>query len=64
MGDPELYKLTFNSLKEAMSPDGMISEEGTKTALKSLIAFDDTIKADGIDLSRTFTNEYVKRAPK
>jgi NitT/TauT family transport system substrate-binding protein len=56
--------LTFNSLKEAMSPDGMISEEGTKTALKSLVAFDDKIKADAIDLNRTFTNEFVKRAPK
>ena len=47
-----------------MSPDGMISEEGTKTALKSLVAFDDKIKADAIDLNRTFTNEFVKRAPK
>jgi NitT/TauT family transport system substrate-binding protein len=64
MGDPELYKMTFNSLKEAMSPDGMISEEGTNTALKSLVAFDDKIKADAIDLNRTFTNEFVKRAPK
>ena len=64
MGDPELYKITFNNLKEAMSPDGMISEEGTKTALKSLVAFDPKIKSEDIDLARTYTNDFVKRAPK
>jgi NitT/TauT family transport system substrate-binding protein len=64
MGDPDLYKKTFNSLKEAMSPDGMISVDGTKTALKSLAAYKPQIKANEIDLARTFTNEFVERAPK
>ncbi|MGA1059503.1 MAG: ABC transporter substrate-binding protein [Burkholderiaceae bacterium] len=64
MGAPDLYKKTFLSLKEAMSPDGVISPEGVKTALKSLAAYKPQIKADEIDLARTYTNEFVMRAPK
>jgi NitT/TauT family transport system substrate-binding protein len=62
LGDPALYKQTFNSLKEAMSPDGMISEAGAETALKALTTFDPKVKADDVDLSRTFTNDFVRRA--
>ena len=45
-----------------MSPDGIIPAEGTKTALKALASFDETLKADKIDLSKTFTNDFARRA--
>jgi NitT/TauT family transport system substrate-binding protein len=64
LGDPELYKLTFLNVKEAMSPDGMISPAGTETALKALAAYNDKIDPTAIDLKRTFTNQYVEKAPK
>ena len=62
LGDAELYKRTFNSLKEAMSPDGMISPNGTETALKALKSFDAKIAGADIDLSRTYTNDFVNKA--
>ena len=62
LGDPALYKATFNSLKEAMSPDGMISPSGTETALKALKSFDAKMADAQIDLSRTYTNDFVKKA--
>ena len=64
LGDPELYKLTFLNVKEAMSPDGMISPAGTETALKALAAYNDKIDPTAIDLKRTFTNQYVEKAQK
>jgi NitT/TauT family transport system substrate-binding protein len=62
LGDPALYKATFNSLKEAMSPDGMISASGTETALKALKSYDAKMADAQIDLSRTYTNDFVKKA--
>jgi NitT/TauT family transport system substrate-binding protein len=64
LGDPELYKLTFANVKEAISPDGVISPAGTQTALKALAAYDSNIDAKSIDLKRTFTNQFVEKAPK
>jgi NitT/TauT family transport system substrate-binding protein len=64
LGDPELYKLTFANVKEAISPDGVISPAGTQTALKALAAYDSKIDPKSIDLKRTFTNQFVEKAPK
>ena len=40
----------------------LIVPDGTRTALKAVSSFDPTIKADKIDLSKTYTNEFAKRA--
>lgn len=64
LGDPELYKLTFLNVKEAMSPDGMISPAGTQTALQALAAYNDKIDPKTIELKRTYTNQFVENAPK
>lgn len=64
LGDPELYKATFLNVKEAMSPDGVISPSGAQTALKALAAYDPKFDAKAIDLKRTFTNQFVEKAPK
>jgi NitT/TauT family transport system substrate-binding protein len=62
LGDRALYMFSFDKVKEAFSPDGMISEAGAKATLKSLAAFDPNIKPAEIDLARTYTNEFAKKA--
>ncbi|MES2632831.1 MAG: ABC transporter substrate-binding protein [Pseudomonadota bacterium] len=62
LGDRGLYLASFNKVREAISLDGVIAEEGTRTALKALESFDPAIKGDKITLSKTFTNEFARRA--
>ena len=62
LGDRALYLASFNKVREAISLDGIITEEGARTALKALASFDPSIKADKIDLSKTYTNEFARRA--
>jgi NitT/TauT family transport system substrate-binding protein len=62
LGDRALYLATFNKVHEAFSVDGLISEEGAKVALKALASFDTAVKADKIDLSRTYTNAFARKA--
>jgi NitT/TauT family transport system substrate-binding protein len=62
LGDRALYLFSYNKVKEAISPDGLISEAGAKATVKALAAFDPAIKPAEIDLSRTYTNEFAKKA--
>jgi len=49
-------------VKEAISPDGVISDAGARTALKVIPTFNPEVKAKEIKLELTYTNEFVKRA--
>jgi NitT/TauT family transport system substrate-binding protein len=62
LGDRALYLASFNKIREAIALDGMLPEEGAKTALKALASFDPSIKADKIELGKTYTNEFARRA--
>jgi NitT/TauT family transport system substrate-binding protein len=62
LGDRALYLASFNKVREAIALDGIIPEEGARTALRALASFDPSIKAERIDLSRTYTNEFARRA--
>jgi NitT/TauT family transport system substrate-binding protein len=62
LGDRGLYLASFNKVREAFSLDGVVPEDGVKTALRALASFDATVKPEKIDLSKTFTNEFSKRA--
>lgn len=62
LGDRALYLASFTKVREAFSVDGLIPEEGARTALKALVSFDPAIKADRIDLSKTYTNEFARKA--
>jgi len=62
LGDRALYLFAYDKVKEAISPDGLISEAGARATLKSLAAFDPGIIPAEIDLSRTYTNEFAKKA--
>jgi NitT/TauT family transport system substrate-binding protein len=62
LGDRALYLFSYNKIREAISPDGMISDAGARATLKALAAFDANINAEAIRLNETYTNEFVKKA--
>ncbi len=62
LGDRALYLAAFNNVRESISIDGVVPSDVPPTALKSLVSFDNTIKADRIDLAKTFTNEFALKA--
>lgn len=62
LGDRALYLASFSKIREAISPNGLVPEEGPKTALRALASFDPAVKADKIDLTKTYTNEFALRA--
>jgi NitT/TauT family transport system substrate-binding protein len=62
LGDRALYLASFAKVREAIAPDGMLPEEGPRTALKALASFEPSIRADRIDLSKTYTNAFARRA--
>lgn len=62
LGDRALYLAAFNKVREAVSPDGLIPDEGPRTAVRALASFDATIKVDKIELAKTFTNDFAKKA--
>lgn len=62
LGDRALYLFSYDKVKEAMSPDGLISDAGAKATLKALATFDPNIKLSEIKLEQTYTNEFAKKA--
>lgn len=62
LGDRALYLAAFDKVREAISPDGLISEDGARTALRTLASFDAAIKTDKIDLAQTYTNAFARKA--
>lgn len=62
LGDRGLYLATFNNLRESISLDGLIGDEAAKTSLRVMANFDDLIKSERLDISRSYTNAYAKQA--
>ena len=62
LGDRGLYLASFEKVREALALDGLFPEDGGKTALRALASFDNTLKADKIDLAKTWTNQFAARA--
>jgi NitT/TauT family transport system substrate-binding protein len=62
LGDRALYLASFNAVRDAISPDGLISDASVKISLAALASFNDKIRPEQIDLSRTYTNDFVKKA--
>ncbi len=62
LGNPDVYRRALEASLEALSPDGTIAADGPQTALKALDAFNDDIKADSIDLTKVWTDQFVKKA--
>jgi len=62
LGDRALYLFSFGKVREAMSPDGYISDAGARTTLRVIKDFNPDIKPAAIKLELTYTNEFVKKA--
>jgi sulfonate transport system substrate-binding protein len=62
LGDKALYQASFTKVREAISPDGFISPEGAKTALKVIPSFNPEVKEKDIRIELTYTNDFVKKA--
>jgi NitT/TauT family transport system substrate-binding protein len=62
LGDRALYLASFNKVREAIALDGLLPEDGAKTALKALASFEPSVKPEKIDLAKTFTNDFARRA--
>ena len=62
LGDRALYLASFNKVREAISLDGVIPDDGPRTALRMLASFEETLKPEKIVLERTYTNEFARKA--
>ena len=62
LGNKAMYLFAYSNVKTAYSKDGLFSEVGAKTTLKTLATFNPAIKPSEINLSATYTNEFVKKA--
>jgi len=62
LGDRALYLASFNKVREAISLDGILPDEGARTAVKALASFDPTVHPEKIDLAKTYTNDFARRA--
>jgi len=62
LGDRGLYLAAFNKIRETIALDGLIAEEGARTALNAVARFDRNIKPGTIDMARAFTNDFARKA--
>ena len=60
--DRSIYLAAFDKLRDSISLDGLIPEDGPRTSLKVLTEFDGSIDIKKIDLQKTYTNELSLRA--
>lgn len=60
VGDKEGYIKALDAGKSMFTPDGVMPEDGPKTVLAVLSEFSRNVKGKQIDLSKTFTSEFVK----
>lgn len=62
LGDRGVYLAAFNKVREVISADGMIPEEGVRTAQRTMARLNAASASERIDLTKTFTNEFARKA--
>jgi NitT/TauT family transport system substrate-binding protein len=60
VGDKDGYAKALDAGKGMFTPDGVMPEDGPKTVLAVLSEFSKNVKGKQIDLSKTYTTEFVK----
>jgi NitT/TauT family transport system substrate-binding protein len=63
-GDKEVYVKGLAEGKAQFTPDGRMPDQGPETVLKVLSTFSKNVQGKQIDLSKTYTTEYVDAAAK
>jgi NitT/TauT family transport system substrate-binding protein len=61
-GDKNLYLTALKNEVAMYSPDGKMPQGGPEFVLSVLQQFDDNVKGKSIDLSKTYTTEFVDKA--
>jgi NitT/TauT family transport system substrate-binding protein len=61
-GDRDMYVKALDAGKGMFTPDGVMPQDGPPTVLAVLSGFSKNVKGKTIDLSKTFTTEFVKAA--
>jgi NitT/TauT family transport system substrate-binding protein len=56
------YVQALDAQKEIFSPDGVMPKGGPETVLKVLDSFDPSVKGHKIDLTKTYTTQFVDKA--
>ncbi|MEO9167655.1 MAG: ABC transporter substrate-binding protein [Aestuariivirga sp.] len=62
VGDPQGYVQALADGKVMFTPDGVMPEDGPPTVYAVLSTFEKNLKSKQVDLSKTFTTEFVKAA--
>lgn len=62
LGDRGLYLAAFSRVRETFSPNGLMPEDGPATALRVLGRTGTEVADAKVDLARTFSNEWVRKA--
>lgn len=62
VGDKDGYVKALDAGKGMFTPDGVMPEDGPATVLAVLSGFSKNVKGKTIDLSKTYTTEFVKAA--
>lgn len=62
LGNRGLYLAAFGKMRDTISPDGLMPEEGPATALRALARVQPGLDGGRVDLARTYTNEFARRA--
>lgn len=63
-GDKETYLKMIAAVRQSYSPDGRMSQRAAETALAALKGDNPAVASATIDLSKTYTNAFVDKAPK
>ena len=61
-GDKKLYAAAIKSTLPMFTKDGVMPADGPATVEKVLKAFNPNIKNADVDLSKTYTTEFVDKA--
>ncbi|NBS46897.1 MAG: ABC transporter substrate-binding protein [Betaproteobacteria bacterium] len=61
-GDRGLFLAAMQKLRESMSVDGVLPQEGARTALRALTSFESELGSGRIEAPRTYTNQFALRA--
>jgi len=64
VGNEAQYIKALDAGKQMFTPDGVMPKGGPETVLAVLSQFKDSLKGKTIDLSKTYTTEFVDAANK
>lgn len=62
LGDRGSYLAAFDKVRETISPDGLMPDDGPATALHALSRLPSELALGRVDLARTYTNEFARKA--